>query len=95
MLPRLHFLPLWGRGTVTPPLEGPESEEASLPVLIVFLMTVATCPLSTELKSLTIRIRQVQRISREVISRMVPTIASERFKFMKMCWPGETIESPC
>lgn len=64
-------------------------------MLIVFLMTVATCPLSTELKSLTIRIRQAQRISREVISRMAPTIASERFKFMKMCWPGETTDSPC
>lgn len=64
-------------------------------MLIVFLMTAATWPLSTEPKSLTIRIRQVQRISREVTSRMVPTIASERFKFTKMCRPGETIDSPC
>lgn len=56
-----------------------------LPVLMVFLMMVATWPLSTELKSLTIMIRQPQRTSRERTSRMMPTARSGRSKFAKMC----------
>lgn len=52
-------------------------------------MTVATCPLSTEPNSLTIMIRQPQRISRETMSRMMPTARSGRLKFTKMCWPEE------
>lgn len=57
----------------------------SLPVFRVFLMTVATCPLSTEPNSLTIMIRQPQRTTREMISRMMPTARSGRLKFTKMC----------
>lgn len=66
-----------------------------LPVLIVFLMTTATCPRSTEPRSLTIVIRQPQRTSREANSRMMPTARSGRVEFAKMCWPERTRESPC
>lgn len=66
-----------------------------LPVLIVFLMTTATCPRSTEPRSFTIMIRQPQRTSRETNSRMTPTATSGRFEFTKMCWPEKATESPC
>lgn len=56
-----------------------------LPVFRVFLMTVATCPLSTEPNSLTIMIRQPQRTTRETVSKMMPTARSGRLKFTKMC----------
>lgn len=64
------------------------------PVLMVFLMIAATCPLSTEPRSLTIRIRQPQSTNREVTSRITPTTTSGRLEFTKICWPEETVESP-
>uniref|UniRef100_A0A3P9PYY8 Uncharacterized protein n=1 Tax=Poecilia reticulata TaxID=8081 RepID=A0A3P9PYY8_POERE len=48
----------------------------SVPVLSTFLMTTATCPLSIELSSLTMRMRQVQRTSRERASRIRPMARS-------------------
>uniref|UniRef100_A0A673X0D8 Uncharacterized protein n=1 Tax=Salmo trutta TaxID=8032 RepID=A0A673X0D8_SALTR len=48
------------------------------PVLSTILMTTATCPLSMELSSLTMRMRQVQRMSRDRASRMRPTARSGR-----------------
>lgn len=70
-----------------------KAEVLNLPILSVFLMTTATCPLSTEPKSLTIIIRQPQRTRRETLSRMMPTARSGRLKFTKMCWPEETQKS--
>lgn len=64
-----------------------------IPVLRVFLMTIATCPLSTEPRILTIMMRQPQRTSRETISNMIPTARSGRLKLTKMCWPEDAMKA--
>lgn len=55
-----------------------------LPVLSTFLMTTATWPFSMELSSLTMRMRQVQRIKSDAASRMRPTARSGRSMLAKM-----------
>lgn len=55
-------------------------------------MTTATWPLSMELSTLTMRMRQVQRMSRDRARRMRPTARSERFTLTKRCVPGEREE---
>lgn len=60
---------------------------AFLPVLSTFLMTTATCPFSMELSSLTMRMRQVQRTSRDRARRMRPTARSGKLAFANMCLP--------
>uniref|UniRef100_A0A3Q3W1C9 Secreted protein n=1 Tax=Mola mola TaxID=94237 RepID=A0A3Q3W1C9_MOLML len=60
-----------------------------LPVLSTFLMTTATWPFSMELSSLTMRMRQVQRMSRDRASRMRPTARSGKFTLTKMCLPAK------
>lgn len=56
-------------------------------MLIVFLITVATCPLSTEFNSLTIMTKQEHRTSRDKARRMRPMPRSGRSEFAKRCWP--------
>lgn len=73
--------------------QGPQVRAVYLPVLMVFLMTVATCPLSTEPRILTIMIKQPQRTSREIMSKMMPTARSGRWKFTKICWPKKTTKN--
>uniref|UniRef100_A0A3B3HV18 Uncharacterized protein n=1 Tax=Oryzias latipes TaxID=8090 RepID=A0A3B3HV18_ORYLA len=67
-------------------------------VLRIFLITIATCPFSMELSNLTIRIRQVQRTSRESASRIRPTARSGRFTFTKASLshfsPSSSFEPP-
>lgn len=50
-------------------------------------MTTATWPLSIELSSFTIKMRQVHRASREQARRIRPTAMSERLVFTKMWLP--------
>lgn len=57
------------------------------PVLRICLTTVATCPFSMELSSLTMRTRQEQSTSRDTASRITPTARSDRFTSAKRCWP--------
>lgn len=56
-------------------------------MLIVFLIILATCPLSTEFNSLTIIIKQEHRTSRDKARRMSPMARSGRSEFAKRCWP--------
>lgn len=51
-------------------------------------MTTATWPFSMELSSLTMRMRQVQRINRDAASRMRPTARSGSVVLAKMCVPA-------
>lgn len=60
----------------------------SVPVLRTFLMTTATCPFSMELSSLTMRMRQVQRMSSDIARRMRPTARSGRLVLLKRCLPA-------
>lgn len=50
-------------------------------------MTTATWPFSMELSSLTMRMRQVQRNSRDAASRMRPTARSGSVVWAKMWVP--------
>uniref|UniRef100_A0A3B4VE27 Uncharacterized protein n=1 Tax=Seriola dumerili TaxID=41447 RepID=A0A3B4VE27_SERDU len=59
----------------------------SVPVLSTFLMTTATCPCSMELSSLTMRMRQVQRTSKDRARRMRPTARSGKLALAKTCLP--------
>lgn len=59
-----------------------------LPVLSTFLMTTATWPFSMELSSLTMRMRQVQRTSKDRARRMRPTARSGNLTLTKMCLPA-------
>ena len=65
-----------------------DGKEVLSPVLSTFLMTTATCPFSMELSSLTMRMRQVQRQSRDRARRMRPTATSDRVVLAKMCLPA-------
>lgn len=62
-------------------------------MLIVFLITLATCPLSTEFNSLTIIIKQEHRTSRDKAKRMSPMARSGRSEFAKRCWPEKEKEN--
>lgn len=62
---------------------------SSVPVLSTFLMTKATCPFSIELSNLTMRMRQVQRTSRERARRMRPAARSDRLVSTKRCLPAK------
>uniref|UniRef100_A0A8C6SD89 Uncharacterized protein n=1 Tax=Neogobius melanostomus TaxID=47308 RepID=A0A8C6SD89_9GOBI len=57
------------------------------PVFKIFFMTVATCPLSMELSSFTMRIRHEQSTRRDRASRIRPTARSDRATFTKRCLP--------
>ncbi|KAJ0032182.1 hypothetical protein NQD34_002263, partial [Periophthalmus magnuspinnatus] len=59
-----------------------------VPVLRIFLMTTATCPLSIELRSFTMKMRQVQRISRDRAIRINPMARSGRFTLAKRWLPA-------
>lgn len=50
-------------------------------------MTTATWPFSMELSSLTMRMRQVQRMSKDAANRMRPTARSGRVVWAKMWVP--------
>lgn len=50
-------------------------------------MTTATWPFSMELSSLTMRMRQVQRMSKDAASRMRPTARSGRVVLAKRWVP--------
>lgn len=56
-------------------------------MLIVFLITLATCPLSTEFNSLTIITKQEHRTSRDKARRMRPMARSGRSASAKRCRP--------
>lgn len=58
-------------------------------MLIVFLITLATCPLSTEFNSLTIITKQEQRTSRDKARSMRPMARSGRSVSAKRCRPGK------
>uniref|UniRef100_A0A3B3QC27 Uncharacterized protein n=1 Tax=Paramormyrops kingsleyae TaxID=1676925 RepID=A0A3B3QC27_9TELE len=60
------------------------------PVLMIFWMTLATCPFRRELSSLTNRIKQVQRTAREVASRIRPTHRSDMEQSANRCLPEGT-----
>uniref|UniRef100_A0A3P8VDM4 Uncharacterized protein n=1 Tax=Cynoglossus semilaevis TaxID=244447 RepID=A0A3P8VDM4_CYNSE len=65
--------------------------QRSSPVLMMVLMTPATCPFSMELSSLTMRIRQEQRTSRERASRIRPMARSGRFTFTNRWLPENSL----
>ena len=58
------------------------------PVLRICLTTMATCPFSMELSSLTMRMRQEQSTSRDRTSRIRPTARSGRFTSANRCRPA-------
>lgn len=69
-------------GTDVPTIKqaGSEQKQRVLfpsPVLSTFLMTTATCPFNMELSSLTMRMRHMQRTSKDRARRRRPTARSD------------------
>lgn len=65
------------------------------PVLSTFLMMTATWPFNMEFSSLTIRMRQVQRASRDRANKIKPTARSGRSANTNMWVPEEREEDKC
>lgn len=64
-----------------------------VPVLRIFLMTMATWPFSIELSNLTMRMRQVQRKRSDRLRRMRPTARSGKVVLAKICLPGGGVKA--